>query len=247
MTHSPDVVWLGVNPSLKCFDRRLCSLLSRQVNLRYWSYYQTADEPCCIQTALALLDDYLQRQPEPVHLIGHGLSGTLGLLYTRLHPARVKSLTLLSVGANPAAGWHAHYYALRNRLPGDRRTILLQVANLLFGYRNSENTTILARQLEQVLDRELSLHSLAERSRFAPGGVEVPLLVCGGAYDAIVDPKAQSGWRHWLRPGDRLWTCPQGYHFFHHDRAPKVSPVILDFWRQMAPSAAVEVRGSLPH
>ncbi|MEL6398579.1 MAG: alpha/beta hydrolase [Cyanobacteria bacterium J06626_4] len=234
MPHSPETLWLGVNPSLRHFDQRLCQLLSRQVDIHYWSYQQTQDEPCCMQTALDLLDDYLQRQPQPLHLIGHGLSGAVGLLYARLHPSRVKSLTLLSVGGNPAVSWHAHYYALRNRLPCDRQMILMQMANLLFGCRNSTQMAALAKLLEQILDRELTPHSLAAHHRFAPGGVDVPLLVCNGAHDAIIDPNAHSRWQTWLNSGDRLWTCPAGRHFFHYTHAPQTSPIILDFWQQTA-------------
>ncbi|MGD1942181.1 MAG: alpha/beta fold hydrolase [Leptolyngbyaceae cyanobacterium] len=232
MIHAPETLWLGVNPSLRHFDQRLCRLLSRQVDLQYWSYQQTQDEPCYLQTALDLLDDYLQPQPQPLHLIGHGLSGALGLLYARLQPARVKSLTLLSVGSNPAVGWDAHYYALRNRLPCDRQMILMQMANLLFGCRNPSQMAALAKLLEQILDRELTPHSLAAHHRFSPGGVDVPLLVCNGAHDVIVDPNAHSRWQPWLHPGDRLWTCPEGRHFFHYTHAPKTSPIILDFWQQ---------------
>ncbi len=245
MSHSPETLWLGVNPSLRHFDQRLCRLLSRQVDIQYWSYQQTQDEPCCLQTALDLLDDYLQRQSQPLHFIGHGLSGAVGLLYARLNPARVRSLTLLSVGSNPAVSWHAHYYALRNRLPCDRQTILMQMANLLFGCRNSSQMSALGKLLEQILDSELPPHSLAAHQSFSPGGVEVPLLVCNGAYDAIIDPNAHSRWQPWLHPGDRLWTCPAGRHFFHYTHAPKISPIILDFWQQttwpMAGAPLIEI------
>ncbi len=184
-------------------------------------------------TYLALLDEYLQ-QPQPIHLIGHGLIGALGLVYTCLHPVRVRSLTLLSIGANPAVGWHAHYYALRNFLPCDRQMILLQMAKILFGCGNSAKIAGFAKLLEKVLDSELASHSLAEHRSFASGGVEVPLLVCHGADDGIIDPNAYSRWQTWLHSGDRLWTCPEGGHFFHYSHAQKVSPVILDFWQQTA-------------
>lgn len=231
MQHFPEALWLGTNPSLRPFDQRLCRLLNRQIDLEYWCYHQTADEPCCMSTVISLLDTYLQSQSQPLHLIGHGLSGTVGLLYSRLHPERVKSLTLLSVGANPAVGWQAHYYALRNRLPCDRYMILMQMANTLFGSQSRAKMTRLAQILEKVLDSELAPHSLAEHQGFAPGGVEVPLMVCHGAYDVIVDPNAHSRWQPWLNTGDRLWSCPEGRHFFHYTHAPQTSPVILDFWQ----------------
>ena len=232
MANSPDALWVGVNPSLKHFDHRLCRLLRRQVDLQYWNYYQTQDEPCCIQTALDLLDDYIQQQSQAIHLIGHGLGGALGLLYARLHPVQVQSLTLLSVGVNPAVGWHAHYYALRNHLPCDRQMVLMQMASTLFGCRNAVRMSGLAKVLEKVLDSELAPHALTEHQGFSPGGVDIPLLVCRGAHDVIVDPNAHSHWQPWLNTGDRLWTCPEGRHFFHYTHAPQTSPIVLDFWQQ---------------
>lgn len=232
MTNSPDALWLGVNPSLKHFDNRLCRLLDRHTDIRYWGYYQTADEPCCLETALALLDDYIVQQSQPIHLLGHGLSGTIGLLYTRLHPNRVKSLTLISVGASPSICWHAQYYALRNLLSCDRQMILMQMANALFGCRHSAKLSGLAKLLEKVLDSELAPHSVAKYRSIDPGGVDVPLLVCRGADDAVVDPNAHAHWQSWVQVGDRLWTCPGGRHFFHHTHASETSSVILDFWQQ---------------
>lgn len=238
MTYVPEALWLGVNPSLSRFDQRLFRLLNRQVETQYWRYQQTADEPCCIEMALSLLHDYVQQQSQPIHLLGHGLSGALGLLYARLYPANVKSLTLLSVGANPMVGWQAHYYALRNLLPQKRYVILLQMVGMLFGPHNIAKANGLVQMLEKVLDTELSPHSLADCNGFSPGGADAPLLVCRGEHDAVIDPKAHSGWQEWLQPGDLLWTCPQSRHFFHYTHARKVSPIILDFWQQVASPTA---------
>ncbi|MDB9527627.1 alpha/beta hydrolase [Oscillatoria sp. CS-180] len=234
MTYVPDALWIGVNPSLSRFDQRLFRLLNRQIEMHYWGYCQTADEPCCMETALSLLHEYMQQHSQPIHLVGHGLSGALGLVYARLYPTRVKSLTLLSVGVNPTVGWQAHYYALRNLLPCDRYVILLQMVGMLFGPHSVAKANGLVKLLEKVLDTELSPHSLADCDGFSQGGIHSPLLICHGAHDAVVDPKAHSRWQQWLQPGDRLWTCPQGRHFFHDTHAKKVSPIVLDFWHQAA-------------
>ena len=199
-------------------------------------YQQSVDKPCCIETALAALRNHIQQQARPVHLLGHGLSGALGLLYARLFPQHIRSLTLLSVGTNPAVGWHAHYYALRKFLPCSREMILVQMANMLLGYPEVAKATSLATLLERVLDTELAPHSLANHSGFSPGGIEPPLLVCHGDHDAIVDPNACRQWQQWFKPGDRLWACPQGRHFFHYEHPECCSQVILDFWRQSSSS-----------
>lgn len=120
VSSSPDILWLNTSPSLQCFDRPLLRYLCRQGLVGKWEYRQSQDEPCSLDIALVLLHDYLKSQNQPVHLIGHSTAGLLGLLYARQHPERVRSLTLLAVGANPAVDWQAHYYIQRQLVECDR-------------------------------------------------------------------------------------------------------------------------------
>lgn len=244
MVNTPEGLWLCVNPHLQCFDQSLCNQLNLQKNVSNWPYEQSLDDPCCIETALMSLHQHIQQYPQPLHLLGHGLSGAVGLLYTRMYPEKVKSLTLLSVGVNPSVGWHAHYYALRKFLPCSREIILLQMANMLLGPQCVIKAASLANLLKQVLDTELAPHSLAEYGGFSPGGVKPPLLVCHGDYDAIVDSRAHHEWHKYLKPGDRLWSCPQGRHFFHYDYPEYCSQAILDFWKQT--SSLPSAKSALP-
>ncbi|MBE7381193.1 MAG: alpha/beta hydrolase [Leptolyngbya sp. SIO1E4] len=234
MSDTPDGLWLCANPHLRRFDQRLFERLNLQADVRCWNYSQTADESCCLETVLVLLHDYIQQQSHPIHLIGHSLSGTIALLYARQYPERVKSLTLLSVGANPAVSWHAHYYALRELLPCNRKIVLNQMARLLFGPQSPVKAAAIVKLLAQVLDTEIAPHSLAHRNALSTGGIEPPLLVCNGAHDVILDPNTQMQWHQWLKSGDRLWMCPQGRHFFHHEYPQRCSQLILEFWHQAA-------------
>jgi pimeloyl-ACP methyl ester carboxylesterase len=237
MANTPHSLYLGLNPQLTRFDWPLFNQLNQQVEVQYWNYRQKADEPCCVETVLGLLHAHMKRLSQPVHLIGHSLSGAIALVYSRLYPNRVKSLTLLSVGANPATSWHAHYYSTRQFLACNRTMVLVQMARMLFGPQCHGKTMGLAKLLAQVLDTEFAPHSLVHHSGFSPGGVEVPLLVCNGSHDAVIDPKAHADWQPWLKPGDRLWSCPEGRHFFHHEHSGRSSQVILDFWQQVHPIA----------
>jgi pimeloyl-ACP methyl ester carboxylesterase len=110
--------------------------------------------------------------------------------------------------------------------------ILMQMANALFGCCYLAKLESLAHLLAQVLDSELALHSVAKYGSVDPGGVDVPLLVCRGGDDTIIDPNAHALWQPWLKSGDRLWTCPRGRHFFHCTHASETSSIILDFWQQ---------------
>jgi pimeloyl-ACP methyl ester carboxylesterase len=232
MSRQPDVLWLNTNPSLTRFHRLLIRYLAKQVVISEWEYQQSPDEPSSLDIALVLLQDYLKGLDRPIHLVGHGTGGLLGLLYGRKYPHRVKSLTLLGVGCHPAVDWQAHYYVLRQHLPCSQERILAQMARGLFGYQSPGIMKGLINILEQDLLSSPSPHSLYQRVSIEPGGVEMPLLVCGSEDDIIVDPNALKGWQPWLKPSDRIWLSPQGHHFFHYFHSQTVGRQLMKFWQK---------------
>ncbi|MBE9179070.1 alpha/beta hydrolase [Oculatella sp. LEGE 06141] len=233
MSNMPDVLWLNTSPSLKCFERPVLNVLSKHYSTYRWDYEQTPDEASCLEIALVLLHDYLKQGDRSVHLVGHGTAGVLGLLYARRYPERVKSLSLLSVGAHPAIDWHAHYYAQRQLLPCSRELILAQMARMLFGSQNQVMTRCLVQRLADDLDQSLSLHTLFKRTSLEPGGAPVPVLVCAGEHDAVVNPNEFYHWQHWLKHGDSLWQCPNGRHFFHYAHPDLLAEQLLQFWSRL--------------
>lgn len=270
MKQEVDVLWLSVSPHLKCFDQRLLSQLIKAAPIRRWEYCQTVDEPCCIESVVAALHEYVSARAAlekssgqgkyQVHLVGHGVSGVVGLLYARRYPQRVASLTLLSVGAMPAVNWQAHYYALRQLLPCSREIILAQMTRLLFGSQPIRFAKALMQLLAKDLDSNLTLHSLAHHTKIPAGGVDMPLLVCNGENDAIIGTQKQALWSDVIGLGDslrerlcdranhnasfRLWLCPEGNHFFHFQHAATVAQVITDHWQQSSFDQAPSNAGS---
>lgn len=234
MTQFPDALWLTVSPHLKKFDQRLLCQLNRYVKIRRWEYHQSADEPCCLETPIRLLHDYIKVGDRPLHLLGHGLSGIIGLIYARQFPHRVRSLTLLSVNATPTTNWHAHYYALRQLLPCSRDIVVAQMAQLLFGPRGYDITKALVEILKQDLDTGLALHSLASRSDIAPGPIEPSLLICYGSHDGILNLPMHERWQPHLKAGDQLWQCTEGRHFFHFDQPKSTAQAIRQYWQQLS-------------
>ncbi|GAB4151180.1 MAG: hypothetical protein Fur0046_30490 [Cyanobacteria bacterium J069] len=244
----PDALWLNVSPALQKFDRLLLNQLAQHAAIAHWQYCQSQDEAVSLEIALMLLHDYLKQGDRPLHLLGHGISGALALLYARRHPERVRSLTLLSVGVYPLVDWQAHYYSRFLTLPCGRETVLAQMVPTLFGRQSWQMTQDLIQFLEKDLHNSLSPHTLYQRASLFPGGVPVPLLVCGGAEDPIIDPNALNGWQPWLKdgdffskdetgwtpPGDRLWSCPGGRYFFHYHFPQLTAEQIMRFWQSFS-------------
>ena len=57
------------------------------------------------------------------------------------------------------------------------------------------------------------------------------MMVCGSEDDAVISPDQIQGWQPWLKPGDRLWRCPGGRHFFHAAHPEAVAQEVLKFWQ----------------
>lgn len=129
-----NALWVSVSPSFRPLDAKLLHQLNRHTSVAQWAYGQTADEPCSLEMALALLHDHLKAQPQPVHLLGHSTSGLVALRYAQRHPHRVKSLTLLGVGVTPSVDWQAMYYSQLASSASPRQAVLTQMAHSLFGH-----------------------------------------------------------------------------------------------------------------
>lgn len=235
MNGLPDVVWISASAGVKAFDRPLIQYLSKQMTIAQWQYEQSPDEPSSLSAAIELFRDYLETQPEPVHLVGHGISGVVGLLYARCFPERVKSLSLLSVAAQPAITWHAHYYVQRKLLPCSRQQVLAQTVRLLFGKDLPYHPQAFVALLDRDLETSPNLHSLYELVQLPKGGVEVPLFVGAAKDDAVIDRRAHAQWSRMLKLGDRLWRCPSGKHFFHFFHPEPVGNQLFKFWQASMP------------
>lgn len=231
MSYVADALWLNVSPALQGFDRPLLKHIAQRTAIAQWEYAQSPDEPTSFEIALTLLHDYLKHCDRPIHLLGHSTGGLLALLYARQHPERVRSLTLLSVGVNPAIDWQAHYYAQRRLLPCNQKTILRRTVYGLLGCPSKDTIETLVTLLEQDLQHSLSPHHLFRTTNLLPVSVPVPLLVCGGIDDVVISPNQLRDWQHYFNHAhSRLWICPGGRYFFHYFYAQEVSEQIAQFW-----------------
>ncbi|AFY69054.1 hypothetical protein Pse7367_0753 [Thalassoporum mexicanum PCC 7367] len=233
MNLAPEVLYLNTSKALRRFDRPLQNYLAKQKRVARWDFSLEPDEPNSIDTALTLLHEYIVQHNQPIHLVGHGINGLLGLIYARHYPELVKSLTLLAVGVNPAQDWKFQYYVARNLLPYSREMVLAQMVHRLFGCTDRQMLKGLIEILARDIDDSLSLHSLVQQTYIEPASVTVPLLVCGSRDDLIVDSDALHGWLQYFKEGDRLWECAKGQHFFHYFEPQLVGRQLILFWRTL--------------
>ena len=234
---SPQVVSICTSQALRRFDLPLLRSLSKQYAITQWEYCQDPDEPVDVNLAIASLHEYLQCCQGAVHLVGHGIAGLIGWLYTRQYPDHVRSLTLLSVGINLTTSWHSHYYKQRQLMSCSRETMLMRTAFYLFGYRDLEMLHWLADLLKQDLDSSLIPHSFSPAaSHIMPTAIPVPILVCGAMDDYVIGDGGTNSyqkWRSYLKDSDRLWLCEQGKHFFHYTQWQAVNKQIRCFWQSL--------------
>lgn len=229
-----DALWVNTSASLQRFDQPLLKVLSAQVPIAHWAYRQTPDEPSDLEIPVQLLHDYLRDQGRPLHLVGHGTGGLVALLVARQWPEYVRSLTLISVGAQASLDWIAHYYFHLRFLGCRPDQVFHQLVTDLFGRQNPAGHRYLGRLLRCALATSPSPHSLMQTATVPKGRIPVPFLACSGHDDVVVDPHEVEGWRPWLKNCDRIYHCPQGRHFFHGTHPDLVGEQILDFWQQFS-------------
>ncbi|MEO1131337.1 MAG: alpha/beta hydrolase [Cyanobacteria bacterium J06639_1] len=229
----PEVLWLNVSPEYTKLSHPYLQHLDRFLHVACWDYRQDDDEPNSLDIAVESLHEYLETLPEPIHLIGHSTAGLVGLLYARQHPENVKSLSLLSVGADPAIDWQAHYYTRLNLLPCSRQLVLSQMVRELFGRQSPQAISTIETVLQQDLDRSPSPHSLWSRASIEPGGCDVPMFVSGSENDTIITIDAIRQWQDFLKPSDRIWECPGGRYFFHCFFPQLLQEELMQFWAEV--------------
>jgi pimeloyl-ACP methyl ester carboxylesterase len=228
-------LWVSASPSLKYFHRRLLNSLSKVVELEFWEYYQTLDEGSSIDSGINLLHEYLANSNTAVHLIGHGIGGTIALGYARMYPDRVASLTLLGVAVQPAIDWHSYYYAQLRSLPFSRECILKSIASNLFPHTCSSHIPDLVDRLERDLVEAPSNHSLFRLDILAEGGIKMPLMICGSQDDPVISSPALYAWTSYFKSIDTIWRSSTGGHFFHHFHSELVSYQVQQFWQKLEP------------
>ena len=234
------VLWIDLQPTLHCLNKRVAQLLSRSFAVQRWSFQHDLDESCSVATVHHLLRQTLEASSEPFHLVGHGISGTVACLFAEKYPGLVKSLTMMSVDTLSANHWSSHYLEMRGQLPSSRQVLLRHLSSLLFTSTNSRAVEALPCLLAKCLDTEFIQGSIIHQQQISNlQSPPAPLLVLNGEYDFVVDNNAHSRWSETLKSGDRYVCMKKGRHFFQFDQSQMVADLISSFI-QMVPSPWID-------
>ena len=135
-------------------------------------------------------------------------------MFARQYPQFVKSLTLLSVAAQPAKTWHVNYYQQRQIYTLSKAEALLNTLHNVFRDKFPCCLRNLIDHFYRDLDNLPLMHSLLQIQQLPLEKVSMPLMVCSGQIDMILGYADLHEWKKWLKPEDILWKCHQGGHFF---------------------------------
>ena len=230
------VLWVNANPSFKALDLPLLKQLSTHCTVARWEYRQDWDEASSLEMAVELLGEYLQTSNGcPVHLAGHGLSGSIAAIAAARYPDRVQSLTLLSVAPQPSLTWQSYYYWQRLATYCSQERILAQLAKSLFGPKLPTTIQTIVALLQKDLWLTPTPHSLASLQAFTDLKLAVPTLIGSGSCDFVVEPIASELWAPQLMPCDRSFSIPDGYYFFHQANPARVAQEMVQFFQSIGP------------
>ena len=78
------ILWIDLQPSLYCLFKRTAQTLGQHFEVKRWSFEHDLDKSCDINIVHRLLKQTIENSSGPIHLIGHGLSGTIAYLFTEV-------------------------------------------------------------------------------------------------------------------------------------------------------------------
>jgi pimeloyl-ACP methyl ester carboxylesterase len=224
------ILWLDLQPSVFCFNKKLACILSQSRHVRRWSFQHDLDEICSLETIFDFLRETVDQLDSKPHVVGHGLSGTVASLFARQFPTLFRSLTLLSVDPISTNQWTSHYLEMRRKLPCSRSSILSHIVPLLFDKKFDDSNLILSSLCEKCLDSDYIPGSIASHS-LLPNlcSIDIPLSVINGSHDFVVDQNSGLRWKPYLKNGDRFYSFPQGHHFSHFSQPKQYGELINSF------------------
>ena len=224
------ILWIDLQPSLYCLFKRTAQTLGQRFGVRRWSFEHDPDESCDVDVIHYFLKQTIENSPEPVHLVGHGLSGTVAYLYAKKYPKNIASISLLSVDIHSNNQWTSHYQSMRSQLPCSRFHILSHLSRLLIDTHADHVQNIISRLLAKCLDNDFVSGSIVQNNEIENlGKISIPTLIINGGKDFVVDNHCRKRWEEHLKPGDCYRQINNGRHFFPFSEWSQTSKMIESF------------------
>ena len=209
------ILWIDLQPSLYCLFKRTAQTLGQNLKVKRWAFEHDLDESCDVEVVHSLLRQTIENCSTPVHLVGHGISGTIAYLYAQKYPKNISSVSVLSVDTHSTNQWTSHYQSMRSQLTCSRFHVLSHLSRLLVDRQTEQVGHIMTRLLAKCLDNDFVYGSIAKSQTITNlNKAEVPILVINGEKDFVVDEGSHDRWRHNLKPGDCYQKIANGRHFF---------------------------------
>ena len=232
--NSIQILWIDLQPSLYCLFKRTAQTLGQNFKVKRWSFEHDLDESCDLEVVHSLLRQTIESCSTPVHLVGHGISGTIAYLYAQNHPKNISSVSVLSVDTRSTNQWTSHYQSMRSQLPCSRFHILSHLGRLLVENKTEDVGNIMTRLMAKCLDNDFVYGSIVKSQSITNlNKVEVPVLVINGEKDFVVDEQSEIRWCHNLKPGDCYQKIANGRHFFPFTEWSQTAKMIESFVRMV--------------
>ena len=209
------ILWVDLQPSLYRLFKRTAQTLGKNFEVSRWTFEHDLDESCNTEEVHKLLKQTIGNASSPVHLIGHGISGTVAYQYAQKYPRNISSLLLLSVDANSSNQWTNYYQSMRSQLPCPRQHILSHLSSLLIDSHSEQIQEIMSKMLAKCLDNDFIYGSIIKSQTIENlSKINLPTLIINSSNDFVVNEQSHERWMHYLKPGDCYQNMAKGRHFF---------------------------------
>lgn len=190
-----------------------------------------------VEDQAAWMDDVIGRlAPEGVHLVGHSFGGATATAYARLHPERVRSLTLLEpvfTFAYPPVEmlWWATVAILPGVPEGIREHALLQIAG-----SEEDETEALGTDPVALMITAATEHFAAELPTPSPlsddaaAQLTMPVYVAIAGRDSLAGGEAAAERAGEALPDARVQTWEDATHSLPMQEADRLQTLLTDFW-----------------
>ena len=171
--------------------------------------------------------------PRGAHVVGHSFSGATATAYARLHPQRVRSLTLLEpvfTFAYPPAGKLG--WVMVSSLPGLPKSLRNKALGRIGGedFAASDPLALMIRAAVEHFDADLPTPSPLTKEQ--SDALTMPVYVAIAGRDSLAGGRKAAEHAEELLPGARVQTWKDATHSLPMQEAEPLAEVLEPFWLQ---------------